>query len=70
MGYHSRMVVTGDITQTDLPSGVKSGLEEAKDLLRGIEGVGIVELTTSDIVRHELVMRIIQAYDRRKTMKK
>lgn len=65
MGFHSRMVVTGDITQTDLPPGVRSGLAEAIDILRDIDQIGIVELTAKDIVRHELVMQIIQAYDLR-----
>lgn len=63
MGFHSRMVVTGDITQTDLPAGVRSGLTEAIQVLQGIDSIGIVELTAKDIVRHELVMQIIQAYD-------
>ncbi|MBQ9211852.1 MAG: PhoH family protein [Clostridia bacterium] len=63
MGFHSRMVVTGDITQTDLPGGVRSGLAEAIEILKGIDTIGIVELTAKDIVRHELVMQIIQAYD-------
>lgn len=65
MGFRSRMVVTGDITQTDLPLHVRSGLAEAVELLRGIEAIGIVELTPNDIVRHELVMKIIQAYESR-----
>ena len=65
MGFHSRMVVTGDITQTDLPSGVRSGLAEAAEILRGIDSIGVVELTAKDIVRHELVMQIIQAYEAR-----
>ena len=63
MGFRSRMVVTGDITQTDLPPGVRSGLAEAVTLLSGIESIGVVELTAKDIVRHELVMQIIQAYE-------
>ncbi len=67
MGFRSRMVVTGDITQTDLPSGVRSGLEEAVDILKEIPEIGIVELTAKDIVRHELVMSIIHAYEARKT---
>ncbi len=65
MGFHSRMVVTGDVTQTDLPFGKKSGLEEAVSLLRDIPEVGVCELTGKDIVRHELVQRIVEAYDRR-----
>ena len=63
MGFCSRVVVTGDITQTDLPAGRKSGLAEAVQLLRNIAGIGIVELTAKDIVRHELVQRIVEAYE-------
>ena len=63
MGFRSRVVVTGDITQTDLPSGKASGLAEAVSLLRDISGIGIVELTGKDIVRHELVQQIVEAYD-------
>ena len=63
MGFRSRVVVTGDITQTDLPSGKKSGLAEAIQILRSIPEIGIVELTGKDIVRHELVQQIVQAYE-------
>lgn len=63
MGFHSRIVVTGDITQTDLPAGKKSGLSEAIHLLKNIPGIGIVEMTGKDIVRHELVQRIVEAYE-------
>jgi len=63
MGFRSRMVVTGDITQTDLPGGVRSGLAEAISILRDIDSIGVAELTARDIVRHELVMQIIQAYE-------
>ena len=63
MGFRSRVVVTGDITQTDLPSGKASGLAEAVSLLRDIPGIGIGELTGKDIVRHELVQQIVEAYD-------
>ena len=63
MGFHSRVVVTGDITQTDLPAGKTSGLAEAVCLLRHIPEIGIVELTGKDIVRHELVQQIVEAYD-------
>ena len=63
MGFRSRVVVTGDITQTDLPSGKTSGLAEAVRLLRDIPGIGIVELSGKDIVRHELVQQIVEAYD-------
>ena len=67
MGFRSKMVITGDITQTDLPGGVRSGLKEAVDILQGIESIGIVELTAKDIVRHELVMQIVQAYEQHHT---
>lgn len=63
MGFHSKVVVTGDITQTDLPAGKKSGLAEAVQLLRHIPAIGIIELTAKDIVRHELVQQIVEAYD-------
>ena len=62
IGFNSRVIVTGDITQTDLPAGKKSGLAEAIQILRGIPGIGIVELTARDIVRHELVQQIVEAY--------
>jgi len=63
MGFGSRMVVTGDITQIDLPKGICSGLEEARHILRNTEGISIVELSDSDVVRHHLVQRIIRAYE-------
>ena len=63
MGFRSRVVVTGDITQTDLPAGKKSGLAEAVQILRSIPGIGIVEMTGRDIVRHELVQQIVEAYE-------
>lgn len=62
IGFHSKVIVTGDITQTDLPAGKKSGLAEAIQILRGIPGIGIVEMTGKDIVRHELVQQIVEAY--------
>lgn len=65
LGYHSRCVVTGDITQVDLPSGQKSGLAEARSLLRGIEGIAFCEFSKVDVVRHPLVQRIVQAYEER-----
>ena len=68
MGFHSRIVVTGDVTQTDLPFGKKSGLAEAIQLLRDIPGIGIVEMTGKDIVRHELVQKIVEAYENRQTV--
>jgi phosphate starvation-inducible PhoH-like protein len=64
MGQGSRAVITGDITQIDLPQGKKSGLVEAMRILQGIKGLKFVHLTHKDVVRHELVMRIIEAYGR------
>ncbi len=63
MGFNSRVVVTGDITQTDLPFGKRSGLLEALDVLRNTSGIGIVRLDHTDVVRHDLVQAIVQAYD-------
>jgi phosphate starvation-inducible PhoH-like protein len=57
------MIVTGDPSQTDLPGGVRSGLAHALGILRGVKDVAIEELTKADVVRHELVGRIIEAYD-------
>jgi phosphate starvation-inducible PhoH-like protein len=62
LGENSRMVVTGDPTQVDLPAGVMSGLREAAQVLQGVEGVAICELTAADVVRHPLVQRLVQAY--------
>lgn len=62
MGTGSRMVITGDITQIDLPGG-KSGLIEARRILSGVEGISFVNLTERDVVRHELVQRIVKAYE-------
>lgn len=63
LGIGSKAVINGDITQIDLPLGTKSGLVEATGILRGIKGIGFVNLTHRDVVRHELVMSIIRAYD-------
>lgn len=63
LGAGSRCVITGDITQIDLPRGRKSGLVHAMRLLRGTQGIAIIELDRSDVVRHPLVQRIIQAYE-------
>ena len=65
-GFPVEMIVTGDLTQIDLPSSVRSGLSHAMHLLRGIKGIGIVELNKKDIVRHKLVTRIVEAYEREK----
>ncbi len=63
LGENSRMVVNGDPSQTDLPPGQTSGLMEAVPLLAGVEGIGHVVFTAADVVRHDLVTRIVQAYD-------
>ncbi|WP_100010615.1 PhoH family protein [Lentibacillus sediminis] len=63
LGFGSKMVITGDITQIDLPKGVKSGLQVANHLLASVKGVGFIHLDDTDVVRHPLVQRIIQAYE-------
>ena len=63
LGFGSKIVITGDATQIDLPDGKTSGLKEAMRVLRYVEGVGICELTYSDVVRHVMVQRIVQAYE-------
>lgn len=63
LGENSRMVVTGDLTQIDLPKGTSSGLKEAVHLLKNIQGIGIATFTSSDVVRHSLVTKIVNAYD-------
>ena len=64
LGFGSKAVVTGDLTQTDLPDNKKSGLLHASDVLKGVEGIGSINLTERDVVRHALVQRIIVAYDK------
>jgi len=64
MGGNSRMVVTGDLTQVDLPAGNLSGLRDAVEILQGVKGVAFVTFSDADVVRHSLVTRIVQAYDR------
>jgi len=65
LGYGSKAVVTGDITQTDLPQGARSGLREARDLFTGIEGIAFCAFSDADVVRHPLVQRIVVAYEDR-----
>jgi len=65
LGENSRMVITGDLSQVDLPRGVRSGLRDAVDILDGMPGVGFVNFGHVDVVRHDLVSRIVQAYDAR-----
>ena len=65
LGENSRMVVTGDLSQVDLPRGVRSGLRDALEIMNGMDGVGFVHFGHVDVVRHDLVSRIVQAYDAR-----
>ena len=65
LGEGSRMVITGDPSQTDLPGGQRSGLADAVDTLKDVEGVRFIRLTSKDVVRHDLVTRIVEAYDAR-----
>ena len=63
MGWNTKMIITGDMTQIDLPHSQKSGLIEALHILSGVEGIGVVNLDQRDIVRHKLVTRIVKAYE-------
>jgi phosphate starvation-inducible PhoH-like protein len=63
MGWNTKMIITGDMTQIDLPHETKSGLREALHILKNVEGISFVELTKKDIVRHKLVTRIVNAYE-------
>ena len=65
LGENSRMVVTGDLSQIDLPQGVNSGLNEAVDVLEKVDGVSFIQFSSADIVRHDLVARIVKAYESR-----
>ena len=67
LGFNSKMIITGDLTQTDLPSSRSSGLSVVRHILRGIPGVAFVELTSRDVVRHRVVADIINAYERHET---
>ena len=62
LGFGSKMVVTGDLGQVDLPRGVSSGLRQASEILNGVEGIGIVRLAPLDVIRHDVVTRIVKAY--------
>ena len=64
MGMNTKMIITGDLTQIDLPREQRSGLKEALKILDGVEGIGVVKLGPKDIVRHKLVTRIVNAYDK------
>ena len=63
IGFGSRAVVTGDVTQIDLPNGQVSGLKNATDVLQGVEGVSFTYFSPKDVVRHQLVQRIVKAYE-------
>ncbi len=67
LGDNARMVVTGDLSQVDLPKGTRSGLRHALDVLEGVDGIAFVHFTDADVVRHPLVTRIVRAYDRAET---
>ena len=64
LGFGSKMVINGDPTQTDLPAGRRGGLTDAREVLGGIEGIGFVQFSDGDVVRHNLVQRIVKAYER------
>jgi phosphate starvation-inducible PhoH-like protein len=66
LGLGGKMIVTGDLTQVDLPKSQRSGLRDALDKLQGIPGISTVRFTQDDIVRHPLVQRIVDAYDKAK----
>ena len=69
LGFGSKIVITGDVTQIDLPTDKTSGLKEAMRVLRDVEGIGICELTNADVVRHVMVQRIVRAYEEYETAK-
>jgi phosphate starvation-inducible PhoH-like protein len=66
LGFNSKAVITGDVTQIDLPNARRSGLLEAVDVLKNVEGLAFVHFDESDVVRHHLVQRIVRAYDEHK----
>ena len=69
LGFGSKIVITGDVTQIDLPADKMSGLKQAVRVLKDVEGIGICELTNADVVRHVMVQRIVEAYERYETAK-
>ncbi len=70
IGFGSKVIVTGDLTQKDLPTGSLSGLDMAMKILKRIDDIGFCQLTSSDVVRHPLVQKIVQAYDDYESKKK
>jgi phosphate starvation-inducible PhoH-like protein len=63
-GFNSKMVVNGDVTQIDLPAGKRSGLLDAVEVLKGVEGISFIQFDERDVVRHSLVQRIVKAYEK------
>ncbi|MBR4590472.1 MAG: PhoH family protein, partial [Bacteroidaceae bacterium] len=63
MGHNTKMIITGDSTQIDLPRSTRSGLLDALEILKNVSGIGFVEMTDKDIVRHKLVTKIVNAYN-------
>jgi phosphate starvation-inducible PhoH-like protein len=70
IGFGSKAVVTGDITQVDLPRGVQSGLRHVLDVLDGVEGIGLIHFASSDVVRHPLVQKVVEAYEKSEAAEK
>jgi len=70
LGFNSKMVVTGDVTQVDLPEGKRSGLVDAVKILKNINGITTVKFTEKDVVRHRLVQDIIKAYEKNEEVKR
>ena len=70
LGFNSKMVVTGDVTQIDLPDGKRSGLVEASKILKDVEDVKTIRFTEKDVVRHKLVQDIIKAYEKYEEVKR
>ena len=67
MGPESKVIITGDLSQIDLPKKQKSGLSDAVNTLKGVDGIGFVELGPKDVIRHKIVKNIIEAYERAAT---
>ena len=65
MGMNTKMIVTGDMTQIDLPPSQRSGLKDALHVLKDVQGIAVIEMTQKDIVRHRLVTKIVEAYNER-----
>jgi phosphate starvation-inducible PhoH-like protein len=64
VGFGSKVIITGDMTQVDLPSKQSSGLRQASDILKGIDGIGFAFFSAKDVVRHPLVQKVVEAYER------